>query len=156
VQFNVGDEVLAHLCKEQFPKGAYNKLKFKKISPCKILHKFSANAYELQLPPSIEISPIFDVVDLFPYTTNLEDDNVLWPEWHTQVEGDPWRRKIPSAQPHEIEKILSTQVAKRTHRKEYLWYLVKWKNCPIEDSSWLVMAHTTRRLFYGGAHRIKP
>ena len=66
VQFNVGDEVLAHLRKERFPKGEYNKLKFKKIGLCKILRKFSANAYELQLPLGIGISPIFNVADLFP------------------------------------------------------------------------------------------
>ena len=47
VQFNVGDEVLTHLHKEHFPRGAYNKLKYKKIGPCKILRNFSANAYEL-------------------------------------------------------------------------------------------------------------
>lgn len=47
-------------------------LKFKKIGPCKILHKISANAYELQLPPGIAISLIFNVADLFPYTANLE------------------------------------------------------------------------------------
>ena len=46
VQFNVGDQVLTHLRKEIFPKGEYNKLKFNKIGPCKILCKFSANAYE--------------------------------------------------------------------------------------------------------------
>jgi len=66
VQFNVGDEVLMHLHKEHFPKGMYNKLKYKKIGPCKVLRKFLANAYEIQLPPGIGISPILNVADLFP------------------------------------------------------------------------------------------
>lgn len=46
-------------------------------------------------------------------------------------------RNMPYVQPPEIERILDTQVAKRTRQKEYLQYLVKWKNCPIEDSLWL-------------------
>ena len=137
VQFNVGDKVLSHLCKEHFPKGEYNKLQFKKIGLCKILRKFSVNAYELQLPPGIGISPIFNVADLFPYTSSPKDDRVTPPEWDTQFENGSWMRQMPTAQPLEIKRILDTQVGKRTHRKEYLQYLVKWKNCPIEDSSWL-------------------
>jgi len=101
------------------------------------LRKFSANAYEIQLPLDIGISPIFNVADLFPYTANSEDDNVVRPEQDTQVGDSSWMRHMPSVQPHEIEKILDTQVAKKTRRKEYLRYLVKWKNRPIEDSSWL-------------------
>lgn len=67
VKFEVGDLVLAHLRKERFPRGQYNKLKLKRIRPCKILRKFSANAYELEFPTSIEISPIFNINVLYPY-----------------------------------------------------------------------------------------
>lgn len=73
VQYEVGDEVLAYLRKENFPKGTYNKLKYKKIGSCKILQKFCANAYEIQLPLGIGISPIFNVVDLFPYMVDPEE-----------------------------------------------------------------------------------
>ena len=39
----------------------------KNIGPCKILRKFDANAYEIELPDGVEILPIFNVLDLYPY-----------------------------------------------------------------------------------------
>ena len=54
VNFEVGDLVLTHLRKERFPKREYNKLKFKKTRPCRVLRKFSANAYEIELPLILE------------------------------------------------------------------------------------------------------
>jgi hypothetical protein len=67
VQFKVGDEFLSDLRKEMFPRGTYNKLKIKKIGPWRILRKFVANAYEIELPNNVGISLIFNVVGLYPY-----------------------------------------------------------------------------------------
>jgi len=45
----------------------------KKIGACKIVRKFSTNAYEIELPEGIGISPIFNVANLYPYKeTNSE------------------------------------------------------------------------------------
>jgi hypothetical protein len=86
VHFKVGDQVLAHLRKKWFPRGTYNKLKMKKIGPCKILRKFVANTYEIEMPEDVGISPIFNVVELYPY---MMDDI----EWDKCSEGDTMEKE---------------------------------------------------------------
>jgi hypothetical protein len=40
----------------------------KKIGPCKIIRKFEENAYEIEFPDGVGISPIFNIADLYPYS----------------------------------------------------------------------------------------
>ena len=116
--------VLAYLKRDKFPKGEYNKMTMKKIGPCRILRKFSANAYELEMPTGVVISPIFNVADLYPYVAG---DTRTFAEGEYPTEDLQWVGKMPVAQPLEVEAILDTKVVKSTRKKDYLEYLVKWK-----------------------------
>ena len=76
--FEVGDEVMVQLKKGRFPVGIHSKLKMRNFQPCKILRKFnSGNAYEVELPDDMDISPIFHVVDLHEYYESKDDDKVF-------------------------------------------------------------------------------
>ena len=113
---------MVHLNKGIFPIRTYNKSKMKNFGPCKILKKFdSGNAYEVELPDDMDISPIFNIADLYKYHES-EDEFV--------VSDDYPKKKI-----WEVEHILDQRVGKSTRGKVYYEYLVKWKNRHMEDAS---------------------
>ena len=68
-------------------------MKLKNIGPCKFLRKFSTNAYEIELPSDLHISPIFNVSYLYPFR-----DAGIQPEGVTSDRDDPaidWQGQIP-------------------------------------------------------------
>jgi hypothetical protein len=83
---NFGDNI-AHIRKERFPRGTYNKMKLKKIVPCKILRKNDENSYEIELLENVGISPIFNISDMYPYreydTKGLEDQKEI--QWKKKM-----------------------------------------------------------------------
>ena len=68
--------VMIHLKKEKLPKGQYTNLMTKKAGPFKILKKCGNNAYKIDLPPDIGLSPIFNVSNLYAYKPPTNDFHV--------------------------------------------------------------------------------
>jgi hypothetical protein len=105
----------------------------KKIRPCKVLRKFLENAYEIELLDGIGISLIFNIEYLYPYRAGEA-------EIGTEEPVIQWIKQLLVAEKPHMECILDKRVSKRTRRKQYFEYLVKWKNHPVEDASWETQA----------------
>jgi hypothetical protein len=104
-------------------------MKMNNIGPCKILRNFNANTYEIELLDDVGIWPIFNVSKLYPY----QKDGT---EGSEDLEKIKWEKQIPIEKKKQMEKIVEQRIGKKTRRKTYFEYLVKWKGHPIEYASW--------------------
>ena len=134
LHFQVGDLVMIHLRKERMPREKYTKLMMKKRGPFKILKKCGYNAYHIDLPTNLWIFPIFSVADIYAFKGPKDNEEV---EVVQQQEESNLLQELPQVPKPTIEAILGKRKTKKTRRKQYYEYLVKWENKPIEDASWL-------------------
>jgi len=76
---------MAHLRKEKIPRGTYNKLNYNKIGPCQVLRNISDNSYKLELLEDFDISPTFNVANLYEFHKgegNFEEGTLdEWKKW---------------------------------------------------------------------------
>ncbi|XP_038697971.1 uncharacterized protein LOC119995522 [Tripterygium wilfordii] len=63
-ELQVGDWVLVRLRAERFPSGSYHKLHARRAGPYQVKKQRGPNAYLVELPDTLKISPIFNIEDL--------------------------------------------------------------------------------------------
>jgi hypothetical protein len=113
-------------------------LKTKKIGPCKIHRRFTANAYEIEFPDNDGISLIFDVTDLYPYKRDEAGESNDQKQVH-------WEEQLSTTKKPQMEKIIEQRDGKKTRRKTYPEYLAKQKDHPMEYASWITKPNILKR-----------
>ena len=63
------------------------------------MRKFDANAYEIELPDGVGISPISNVSDMYPY----RKDDTEGSKYQEEVQ---WGKKMPVVEKPRMEKII--------------------------------------------------
>lgn len=133
VQFQIGDFVMVHLNKHRMQKGVPHKLQMKRLGPCKILAKYGNNAYKVELPEDIGLSPVFNITDLVAYKGPIQDADQNLQEVIQEVK-DLNLNPTPSMT---TEKILDSRIYKKTRNKDYMEHLVKWHGKEDDDATWI-------------------
>lgn len=98
----------------------------KKFGPCKILKMHdSRNAYEVESPTKLNISPVFNILE---YYKGCDGDKFVEAQWSIPPSTSTTKA---------IEEILDNCVGRSKRNITYEEYLIKWKGGLVEESSWL-------------------
>jgi hypothetical protein len=122
-QYHVGNQVWLEGKNLKFPHQA-TKLNPKRYGPFRVIKEISPVAYQLQLPPSLNIHPVFHASLLSPYS-------------ETPSHGPNFSRPPPdlidNEEEYEVEQI---KAHRNFGRSKCLQYLIKWKGYPECDNTW--------------------
>ncbi|GFZ18447.1 hypothetical protein Acr_27g0001860 [Actinidia rufa] len=83
---------MVYLRKERFPTGSYNKLRQRKLGPCRIIKKLGPNACQVELPQGFSINLVFNISDLYAYygdenneSLKLEELSAILANTHQEI-----------------------------------------------------------------------
>jgi hypothetical protein len=134
MRFKVGDDVLLSTAHLKLIGGGDRTAKFtyKYIGPFKIKRVVNDNAYELDLPPQMQIHPVLNVSRLKAY----HDGRVAFPLRTRADTRPPPATTSADGDEYEVESILAKRG--KGARTEYL---VRWKDWPIWEATWERQQH---------------
>lgn len=131
--FDVGDKVWLSTENLRSAMVGAPKLLQRFEGPYRVRRVISPTAYELDLPPSRKIHPVFHIHLLKPY---LDSKSVLPERIPTHPRPPPELREESGEPEWEVESILRMKGRGASTR-----YLVKWKGYPMEESTWEPLEH---------------
>ena len=127
VEFQVGDSVLLSTRHIRF-RNCPHKLQRRFVGPFEIVRKISRAAYELQLPETWSMHPVFHVSLLKPWRESM---------WSSPVDLQPVEEIEPETRPtYEVERILRWRRV-QVGRKRMREFLVTWHGYPLEEAMWI-------------------
>ena len=98
------------------------KLDVRRLGPYTIAESVGKSAYRLELPPSMQIHPVFHVSLLEPYVANTFPGRVIPP---------PPPEIVDSYEEFEVHKILDSKI-----RRRKILYLVDWVGYDASERTW--------------------
>jgi transposase InsO family protein len=135
LQLRVGDRVLLSTENLQLKDAERTKkLLGKYIGPFSVARVVSKVAYELSLPASMKLHPVFHVSKLKPY----RDGAAEWPE----RKQDDLERPPPDfinedgEEEWDVEKILKKRIKQTRNGKRRVEFLVQWRGYPEWEATW--------------------
>lgn len=101
------------------------KLSPRRYGPFKVTKQISKVAYQLQLPPSMKIHPVFHVDLLIPFVST---------DAYGKAYSQPPPELIDGEEEYEVNEIIRHRTKGRSKEKEYF---VSWIGYPTSENSWV-------------------
>ena len=135
-EFNVGDYVMVPIRPETIPKTCSKKLYARVMGPYSIIREMESNAYILDLPNDMDISPVFNVEDLLPYRGTFEPSTLPSSMSAGGVSKDAPTKPSLQYFKETVDIILDNEFV-TSRDGEFRRFLVKRNGRPDSDATWI-------------------
>ena len=134
-EFNVGDYVMVRIRSKRIPKMFSKKIYARAMGPYSIIRKMGSNAYLLDFPNDMDISPVSNVEDLLPYRGTFEPSTL--PSSVSVGESSKGAPTMPLLQysKEKVDIILDDEFM-TSRDGGFRRFLVKWHGRPDYDATW--------------------